>query len=129
MKIEFLTTDDFVRSLKKLNKKYPSIIDDLELFKDEFKQNPNVGDDLGNGYRKIRIKITSKGKGKRGGGRIITYELFARAMEGGEGEKDILLVDIYDKSTLENMPEDVYTYTVEQYLKNKEAENTEQSGK
>ena len=31
-------------------------------------------DDLGNGFKKIRLNIKSKAKGSSGGGRIITYE-------------------------------------------------------
>ena len=41
------------------------MIDDLE-------QNPLLGTDLGDGLRKVRMKITSKGKGKSGGARVIT---------------------------------------------------------
>ena len=35
-------------------------------FKESIKKNPFQGSDLGCGLRKIRIKITSKGKGKSG---------------------------------------------------------------
>ena len=115
MKVEFVVTDDFVKSIKKIRKKYKSISEDLELFKEEFCKNPNVGTDLGKGYRKIRMQIKSKGKGKRGGARIITYDLYIKTIEQ---ERGILLVDIYDKSVSENMSEEVYTFITKNFLNN-----------
>ena len=56
-------------------------------------QNPEIGTDLGNGFRKIRLAITSKGKGKRGGARVITLNLILSA-----DETEIGLFYIYDKS-------------------------------
>ena len=41
------TTDDFERHIKRLSKKYRSMIDDLKQFKQELLQNPTMGDDLG----------------------------------------------------------------------------------
>lgn len=58
-------------------------------FKESIKKNPF----LGCGLRKIRIKITSKGKGKSGGARVITYTVLTDQSTG-----DIWLIDIYDKS-------------------------------
>lgn len=37
--------------------------------------NHKIGVDLGNGYRKVRMAITSKGKGKSGGCRVITLDV------------------------------------------------------
>lgn len=62
-------------------------------FKESIKKNPFQGSDLGCGLRKIRIKITSKGKGKSGGTRVITYTVLTDQSTG-----DIWLIDIYDKS-------------------------------
>ena len=50
--------------MKHLAKKYKSIADDLEVLRDELKQNPYAGADLGGGARKVRMSIRSKGKGK-----------------------------------------------------------------
>lgn len=61
-------------------------------FKESIKKNPFQGSDLGCGLRKIRIKITSKGKGKSGGARVITYTVLTDQSTG-----DIWLIDIYDK--------------------------------
>lgn len=66
---------------------------DLATFVKELLQNPEIGTDLGNGFRKIRLAITSKGKGKSGGARVITLNLILSA-----DETEIGLFYIYDKS-------------------------------
>lgn len=48
---------------------------------------------LGGGLRKIRMAITSKGKGKSGGARVITFTVVV-AVE----ESEINLLYIYDKA-------------------------------
>ncbi len=70
--IEFVYTPEFLKSAKALAKRYRSFSDDLKGLRDEILQNPSVGDDLGNGIRKLRMAIKSKGKGKRAGARVIT---------------------------------------------------------
>lgn len=49
--------------------------------------------ELSPGIRKIRMSITSKGKGKSGGARVITYTVVAAETEGS-----VYLMNIYDKS-------------------------------
>ena len=56
-------------------------------------ENPFQGVELSPGIRKIRMAITSKGKGKSGGARVITYTVIAAEMEGR-----VYLMKIYDKS-------------------------------
>ena len=65
----------FDKDLKKLSKKYKSLKEDFKALKEELKENPLLGTDLGDGFKKIRLNITSKGQGKRGGGRVITHEV------------------------------------------------------
>jgi hypothetical protein len=50
---------------------------------------------LGNNAYKIRIAIRSKGKGKSGGARIITYLVTEN--------KEVYLLTIYDKSELSSI--------------------------
>jgi hypothetical protein len=50
---------------------------------------------LGNDTYKIRIAIKSKGKGKSGGGRVITYVV--------KDNEEVYLLTIYDKSEFENV--------------------------
>jgi len=57
-----------------------------------------LGTDLGRHLRKVRVSIASKGKGKSGGARVITYTLII-----AETDNEIKLLTIYDKSERENL--------------------------
>ncbi|MCM1092553.1 MAG: addiction module toxin RelE [Lachnospiraceae bacterium] len=93
MSFEVNTTSRFEKSAKSLYKRYRSLKNDLDEFIESLESNPFQGDELSPGIRKIRIAITSKGKGKSGGARVITYTVvFA------ENHGHIYLMDIYDKS-------------------------------
>ena len=92
MNYEIVTTEDFDRNVKPLAKKYLSFLDDLEKFKIELLANPQMGSTLGGNARKVRMSITSKGKGKRGGARVITCNVLINIMH-----TDIYLLAIYDK--------------------------------
>jgi len=59
------------------------------------KQVPDKGTPIGNECFKIRLAIASKGKGKSGGARIITYLSVTDEM--------IVLLSIYDKSEKEDI--------------------------
>jgi len=65
----------FDREIKRLVKKYASLKSEYEELIDELEKNPEIGTSLGDNLYKIRLAIASKGKGKRGGARIITYEI------------------------------------------------------
>ncbi|MBR3412220.1 MAG: addiction module toxin RelE [Bacteroidales bacterium] len=93
MNCEIITTFDFVRDLRHLSKKYHSIKDDVAKLGEEIRANPTMGINLGDGIRKVRMAITSKGKGKSTGARVITYNVITHAEEGR-----VILVTIYDKS-------------------------------
>lgn len=86
----------FERELKRLYKRYKSIKKDILLLQDSLMSNPTQGDNLGNNLRKVRMAIASKGKGKRGGARVITFTAVI-ALE----ESEIILLTIYDKSERE----------------------------
>ncbi|GHV22739.1 hypothetical protein FACS189428_5240 [Clostridia bacterium] len=111
METKFLVTPQFDKSYKALKKKYVSIKSDVEQFKKDFSDNHSLGDSLGGGYRKVRLAIQSKNKGKSGGARIITYELCLKTTDD-----TIVLVDIYDKSERETMPEWEYKTTIQDFL-------------
>ena len=92
MKYSIKTDVDFDKGLKKLAKKYPSIKSDiLELVKNIEKE-LKLSDDLGNGFKKIRLNIKSKGKGSSGGGRIISYDILVKT-----NETEVIFALIYDK--------------------------------
>ena len=76
MRVEIVLGDEFKRQFKRLAKKYPSLKDDFITFKKELADEPLQGTDLGGGTRKVRMAIASKGKGKSGGARVITFNVF-----------------------------------------------------
>jgi len=63
---------------------------DILLLIDELKENPTTGINLGNNTYKTRMAISSKGKGKSGGARVITYFV--------DKDNIVYLLSIYDKS-------------------------------
>ena len=75
MEVLIVVGPEFKREFKRLYKKYRSLLDDFETWKNEILNNPLLGDDLGGGVRKVRMAIASKGKGKSGGARILTLNL------------------------------------------------------
>ena len=66
-------TPDFKKFFKKLAKKHTSLKADLQELTKILKEQPDSDIDLGQGIYKIRMAITSKGRGKSGGARVITY--------------------------------------------------------
>ena len=88
MSYKVSTIDHFNRELKKLAKKYPSLKFDLLAFVEKLIANPFQGDGLD--CFKVRMSISSKGKGKSGGARVITCIKVV--------DENIILLSIYDKS-------------------------------
>lgn len=98
MKINVLTTPVFDKKYKKYRKKFPSIKAEVEAVQESLLANPKQGTDLGDNIYKIRMASKSKGKGKSGGFRIVTYVL-----EETEEETNVHLLIIYDKSENNNI--------------------------
>ena len=96
--IIFDYTPEFLKSAKILSKRYRSFADDLKSLCDEIVKNPQLGDDLGSGIRKIRMAIKSKGKGKRGGARVISLSVVI-----DEEKSKMTFLYVYDKSDLSNV--------------------------
>jgi hypothetical protein len=88
-------TPFFKRQFAKLFKRHASLKSDLLTLVESLKNQPQQGIHLGSGIFKIRMSITSKGKGKSGGARVITYLVTEN--------QEVYLVFIYDKSQLENI--------------------------
>ena len=63
----------FKKEAKRLIKKYPSLKQELLELNEILILNPTAGTSLGNNAYKIRVAIKSKGTGKSGGARVITY--------------------------------------------------------
>ncbi|MDE6416561.1 MAG: addiction module toxin RelE [Duncaniella sp.] len=94
--MEIIATTVFVKSAKALAKKYRSFNSDYQNLLDELEKNPRSGVDLGDGYRKVRMAVAAKGKGKSGGCRVITLDLL-------EKNDCLYLLYIYDKSEYDNV--------------------------
>lgn len=92
----------FKKEFKTLFKKYKSLKNDFETLTEEIKNNPNIGVALGDGYRKIRLTISSKNKGKSSGARVVTHEIII-STDNQDDTKSILFVSIYDKSEYDNV--------------------------
>jgi len=85
----------FDRQAKRLAKKYPSLKNDLAALIDSLTVNPEQGTALGNNFYKIRLSIASKGKGKSGGARVITFVKVIAST--------VFLSSIYDKGEKETI--------------------------
>lgn len=93
MSYKVRTTADFDRDAKRLAKKYKSLKDDLAKFFQELTDGKEMGVELSPNIRKHRLAIQSKGKGKSGGARVISFEVCTT-----EIDQSLVLLTIYDKS-------------------------------
>jgi mRNA-degrading endonuclease RelE of RelBE toxin-antitoxin system len=80
----------FKKQAKRLIQKFPSLKSELETLISSLETDPTQGESLGNQCFKIRLAISSKGKGKSGGARIITQVRVTKFV--------VVLLSIYDKS-------------------------------
>lgn len=94
--MEIEVTEEFLRSVKPIAKRYRSFNQDYQALLDELEKNPHAGIDLGQGYRKVRMAIAAKGKGKSGGARVITLDYI-------ELNGKLYLLYAYDKSDASNI--------------------------
>lgn len=93
MSFEVSTTGEFESQARALQKRHRSFKNDLRNLVLSLAENPFQGVELSPGIRKIRMAITSKGRGKSGGARVITYTVVTAEMEGR-----VYLMNVYDKS-------------------------------
>ncbi len=90
MSYNIIPTHRFEKELKRLAKKFPSLKHEFSHLVSELSKTPDTGTFIGNNCYKIRLAIRSKGKGKSGGARVITY-LYLQT-------ETVYLLAIYDKS-------------------------------
>lgn len=83
---------------KNYQKKYPSLRVELSDLIDLLEEEPFTGIPIGKSCYKIRLRIRSKGKGKSGGARVITYFYVI--------EKTVFLLTIYDKSEKQDLSDE-----------------------
>ena len=106
MKVTVRITKIFNTAAKPLFKKYHSLAKDLSKLEKELIQTPRLGTPLGQDTYKIRLKITSKGKGKSGGARVIS--LVETTLVGfteiiSDEEITVNLITIFDKADVDNI--------------------------
>lgn len=109
MTYNVIPTNKFIKEAKRLIRKYPSLKSELAELNKTLSENPSIGTPLGNDAYKIRIVIRSKGKGKSGGARVITYLVTE--------DKEVYLLTIYDKAELSSI-DDKSLKKIIQSLKN-----------
>lgn len=100
--IRITVSEDFAREAKRLSKKYSSFKQDYLDFLESIRQNPLQGDEIAKNIRKIRMAIKSKGEGKSGGARIITFNILTQELNG-----DIVFLLIYDKENASTVKVDI----------------------
>ena len=92
---EIRFSEEFDRAFKRLKKRYRSLPDDVKKLLASLVENPQQGVELYNGLRKVRISFASKGRGKRGGGRVI--------IQLAINENSLTFIYIYDKADMQNV--------------------------
>lgn len=100
MSFTVILTDNFKREFKRLVKKFRSLEQELVELCAQLAENPSEGTLIStlpndNKVYKVRLAVKSKGKGKSGGMRVISYTV----TQSGK----IYLLTIYDKSERPNI--------------------------
>ena len=101
MKVIVRITKNFKKEAKPLLKKHRSLAKDILALEKELMVKPMLGTPIGKNIFKIRLKITSKGKGKSGGARVISLvetNLIGIVEQTTQEEITVNLLSIYDKS-------------------------------
>lgn len=107
--VEVKVTESFKKSAKRLLKKSASLRAEIRGLQADLMENPEKGIPLGNDAYKIRLRIRSKGRGKSGGARVITYvetEVIGIVEEIEQGMKTVNLLFIYDKADTESISQE-----------------------
>jgi mRNA-degrading endonuclease RelE of RelBE toxin-antitoxin system len=112
MKCEVRTTNNFEKAAKPLLKKYKSLKKELIGLEAELIANPKAGTSLGHNVYKIRLAIKSKGKGKSGSARVITYLELEAAVD--DETMTIYLLTIYNKSKVNSISQQEINKLIEE---------------
>ncbi len=92
----------FLKNIKKLSKKHRSLKSDLQILYAKLNENPYLGEEMAQGFYKIRVAIKSKGRGKSGGVRVINY-VIKKNIVNKEEQVSIIVLTMYDKSDKQSM--------------------------
>jgi hypothetical protein len=108
MSYNIIPTPFFKSQAKRLIKKFPSLKTELSELSTTLSVTPNLGTDIGNNTFKIRLAVKSKGKGKSGGMRIITFKV--------DKNKEVYLLTIYDKSEMDSLDDKAIKFLIRQII-------------
>ncbi len=106
MSYNVIPAPTFKSQAKRLIKKFPSLKKELSELSDTLSLTPDIGTALGSDTFKIRLAAKSKGKGKSGGMRIITFKI--------DRNKEVYLLTIYDKSEIASIDDRSIKFLVRQ---------------
>ena len=109
MNFKVQNTERFAKELKRLIKKFPSLKSEFIDLVSSLENDPIQGTPIGGGFYKIRLSIASKGKGKSGGARVITYLKII--------DEIVYLATIYDKSEKEDIEKSELNAILRAFLK------------
>ena len=107
MSYSIILSENFKKEAKRLTKKYRSLKAELEMLGKHLSENPTLGTLLGHDVYKIRLAIASKGKGKSGGARVISYVKF--------DHETVLLLSIYNKGEKETISDEEIQQLLKEY--------------
>lgn len=88
-------SEDFRIAFKRLKKRHKSLQQDFERLFASLLKDPFQGVEIESDVRKVRLAITSKGRGKSGGARVIIRVRIVA--------DELQLLYIYDKADFENV--------------------------
>ncbi len=97
-----LTTARFDWKYKRFSRKYKELDHDFEKLLNQPEDQPESGESLGANLFKVRMASASKGQGKSGGFRVITF--LRRPDKNGS---EIILLTIYGKSEESTIKKDI----------------------
>ena len=105
MSCSVIPSEKFKKEAKRFIKKFPSLKQELAGLSTTLTNEPETGTPMGNNTYKIRLAVKSKGKGKSGGVRVITYIVTE--------DKEVYLLTIYDKSEFSNIDDKIIKSIIE----------------
>lgn len=114
MNVEVLVSDNFRKEVKRYLKKFRSLKEELADLSNSLLRNPKQGTQLTETTYKIRLASKSKGKGKSGGFRVITYLI--ETSEEKEEYITVTLLSIYDKSEASTLKDENISLLVKEFI-------------
>jgi mRNA-degrading endonuclease RelE of RelBE toxin-antitoxin system len=112
MTIRLIYLPEFYRAARKLKKRYPHVLNDVDVVSDQLEQGETPGDRIQGlaPYRvyKARIPNSDAQRGKSGGYRVVYYL---------ETDEQTVLLTIYSKTDQADIPTDEIRRFIQEYTK------------